>query len=71
MFIHFVPQEYHTGVMMYGDGFIGVLEANYSLAVAHLLAFFMGPGIWSLQVNHWLPVRIESPVCECSSSLRL
>ncbi|GAX76340.1 hypothetical protein CEUSTIGMA_g3786.t1 [Chlamydomonas eustigma] len=39
-------EEYHTGVMVYGTRFYGVLEANYSICVVHLVTGLFGPAIW-------------------------
>jgi ethanolaminephosphotransferase len=35
-------EEYHTGVMLYGNEYWGVLEANYSIAAMHLLTVLVG-----------------------------
>lgn len=35
-------EEYHTGVMLYGNEYWGVLEANYSIAAMHMLSVAVG-----------------------------
>ena len=37
-------EEYHTGVMLYGNGYWGVTEANYLMVAVHLFTAAMGPG---------------------------
>lgn len=50
-------EEYHTGVLMYGDGYFGVLEANYILALISLISGVFGPWVWATPmarlVPHW------------------
>lgn len=58
MFGHW--EEYHTGVLMYGNTWFGVLEANYSLAFAQFLTAAMGAGVWDTQVVT-LPEQIPLP----------
>lgn len=43
-------EEYHTGHLLYSNGWLGVLEANYSLAMLSFLSFLMGEqvGSWGL-----------------------
>jgi len=41
-------EEYHTGVMLYGNPYFGVMEGNYSIAAVHLLTAALGPRFW-----HW------------------
>ncbi|MEW5306169.1 MAG: hypothetical protein WDW36_008656 [Sanguina aurantia] len=53
-------EEYHTGVLMYGNTWFGVLEANYSLAFAQFLTAAMGAGVWDTQVVT-LPEQIPLP----------
>lgn len=43
-------EEYHTGVMMYGTRYYGVMEANYSICLVHLISALAGPGVWRLAV---------------------
>ncbi|KAL4432539.1 hypothetical protein ABPG77_000476 [Micractinium sp. CCAP 211/92] len=39
-------EEYHTGEMVYGNGMIGVTEANYAVVFLHLLTWAMRPQRW-------------------------
>jgi len=55
-------EEYHTGVLLYGDGLIGILEANYALAVVHSLTYFLGVDFWGWQLNHLLPFHAPWPI---------
>ena len=49
-------EEYHTSIMLYGNSFLGVLEANYMLAAVHLLTFFLGPAFWRRPVADVVPL---------------
>ncbi len=50
-------EEYHTGQLMYSNGWLGVLEANYSLALLSFSSFLMGEqvrgcgGAWALTMG--------------------
>ena len=54
LFIVFIPwltahwEEYHTGVMLYGNGAWGVTEANYAVVSLHVVSGILGPDIWNL-----------------------
>lgn len=48
-------EEYHTGIMLYGNSFYGVLEANYSISAIHILTYFVGPQLWREQVTTLVP----------------
>lgn len=37
-------EEYHSGVMLYGNGYWGVTEANYLMVAVHLFTAAVGPG---------------------------
>mmetsp|Transcript_6585 Transcript_6585/g.17056 ORF Transcript_6585/g.17056 Transcript_6585/m.17056 type:complete len:382 (+) Transcript_6585:531-1676(+) len=39
-------EEYHTGVMLYGNGYWGVLEINYGVALLHFISAAFGPDVW-------------------------
>lgn len=39
-------EEYHTGVMLYGNGYWGVLEINYGVALLHFISAACGPAVW-------------------------
>ncbi len=41
-------EEYHTGVMLYGNGYWGVTEANYVMVAVHLFTAAAGPGARAL-----------------------
>lgn len=41
-------EEYHTGIMVYGNGSIGVTEANYSVVLLHLVTGLIRPQSWML-----------------------
>ena len=40
-------EEYHTGVMSYGNGLWGVTEANYAVVALHLFTWCVGPTAWT------------------------
>lgn len=44
-------EEYHTGIMQYGNGYFGILEANYALAAVHLISAVLGPDIWKAKLD--------------------
>ncbi|GLC46650.1 hypothetical protein PLESTB_001550600 [Pleodorina starrii] len=48
-------EEYHTGILMYGDGNFGILEANYVLAAVTFVSGIFGPGIWDYRVVQLVP----------------
>jgi ethanolaminephosphotransferase len=54
-------EEYHTGVMRYGNAFYGVLEANYCLAAVHVLTMVVGSAWWQQPVNSLLPPTLQLP----------
>lgn len=54
-------EEYHTGVMRYGNAFYGVLEANYCLAAVHVLTMVVGSSWWQQPVNALLPPQWRLP----------
>ena len=41
--------HHHAGVMLYGNGWWGVLEINYGVAVFHLISAALGPEFWELR----------------------
>ncbi|GIL51970.1 hypothetical protein Vafri_7936 [Volvox africanus] len=45
-------EEYHTGVLMYGDGHFGILEANYVLAAVTFVSGIFGPAIWDYRLTN-------------------
>ena len=40
-------EEYHCGEMLYGNGWWGVTEANYTLVALHFASALFGPRVWS------------------------
>nr|BAU37047.1 ethanolaminephosphotransferase [Chlamydomonas sphaeroides] len=48
-------EEYHTGILMYGDGWFGILEANYVLAGITVVTGTFGPAIYEIPVKQLLP----------------
>ena len=40
-------EEYHCGEMLYGNGWWGVTEANYTLVALHFASAIFGPRMWS------------------------
>jgi ethanolaminephosphotransferase len=48
-------EEYHTGVMLYGNSYYGVTEANYTLVLVHFASAVLGPQMWRRRVRclHW------------------
>jgi ethanolaminephosphotransferase len=51
-------EEYHTGIMLYGNDYYGVLEANYSIALIHFITMLTGPGVWLASVSQYLPFQL-------------
>lgn len=43
-------EEYHSGCMLYGNGWFGIMEANYSNCLIHLLAAAYGNAFWGANV---------------------
>jgi ethanolaminephosphotransferase len=42
-------EEYHTGVMLYGNGLWGVTEACYTVVVVHYATTLLGGQLWSVR----------------------
>ena len=55
-------EEYHTGVLRYGSGWFGVMEANYALAVVHLAVYFFGVGMWARPLSEVLPFDLPAAI---------
>ncbi len=55
-------EEYHTGLMLYGNSFYGVLECNYTLASVHLVTLALGPEFWRTPLVELLPAVAQLPV---------
>jgi ethanolaminephosphotransferase len=41
-------EEYHSGIMLYGNGYWGVTEANYLMVLLHFFTAAVDPGKTSL-----------------------
>ena len=61
-------EEYHTGVMLYGNGYWGVTEANYLMVAVHLFTAAVGPGARSAAC---CPVRAKTPDIGCCVNTRV
>ena len=50
-------EEYHSGIMLYGNGYWGVTEANYVMVALHLFTAAAGPGArWQLKCLLFLAI---------------
>jgi ethanolaminephosphotransferase len=47
-------EEYHTGMMLYGNGLWGVTEANYAVVMVHYVTLAMGGAAWNSAPLGWL-----------------
>lgn len=50
-------EEYHTSIMLYGNSYYGVLEANYCIAALHIITFLAGPQLWRTPATDIIPLR--------------
>jgi ethanolaminephosphotransferase len=50
-------EEYHTSIMLYGNSYYGVLEANYCIAALHLVTFIVGPQLWRTPATDVFPFK--------------
>ena len=57
-------EEYHTSIMLYGNSYYGVLEANYCIAALHLVTFIAGPQRWRMPATAVLPIKLLEGVRE-------
>lgn len=57
-------EEYHTGVMLYGNGYWGVMEALYSTALFHLATAVVGNTYYKLPINEIIPIPISISVID-------
>lgn len=55
-------EEYHTGMMLYGNEYFGVLECNYSLAAVHVVTALIGSEVYQQQLVDVLPFVRGLPV---------
>jgi ethanolaminephosphotransferase len=44
-----------AGVMLYGNGYFGILEANYALATVHFISAALGAHFWTDMLGFWFP----------------
>ncbi len=44
-------EEYHSGIMLYGNGYWGVTEANYLMIALHFFTAAAGPGVPAHQTD--------------------
>ncbi|KAI8470281.1 MAG: CDP-Ethanolamine:DAG ethanolamine phosphotransferase [Monoraphidium minutum] len=51
-------EEYHTSIMLYGNSFYGVLEANYTIATVHIVTFFVGAAFWRRPATDIIPLPL-------------
>ena len=58
-------EEYHTGIMLYGNSYYGVLEANYCIAAVHVITYVVGPQLWRTPATKILPIKLLEGVREC------
>ncbi|KAL6763528.1 CDP-Ethanolamine:DAG ethanolamine phosphotransferase [Haematococcus lacustris] len=56
-------EEYHTGIMLYGNGWFGVLEGNYALVVINFISAAYGPSIWSTPLPFTMPSALAGLQC--------
>lgn len=57
-------EEYHTSIMLYGNSYYGVLEANYCIAALHIVTFIVGPQLWRTPATDVLPLKMLEGVRE-------
>lgn len=53
-----------VGVMLYGNGFWGITEANYLLVLLHWITALYGPGIWRASLSDFVydKLHLKLPV---------
>ena len=53
-----------AGVMLYGNGFWGITEANYLLVLLHWITALYGPGIWRASLSDFVydKLHLKLPV---------
>ena len=45
-------EEYHSGIMLYGNGYWGVTEANYLMIALHFFTAAVGPGVPVIRTDY-------------------
>ena len=52
-------EEYHSGIMLYGNGYWGVTEANYLMILLHFFTAAVGPGVLpGIMSITWVGLRL-------------
>lgn len=51
-------EEYHTGMLFYGNKFWGITEANYLLVMLHSMTGYFGPDMWRADVAAMLGIKL-------------
>eukprot|EP00887_Chlorella_sp_A99_P008007 scaffold12.g8007.t1 len=64
-------EEYHTGTMVYGNGYIGVTEANYAVVFLHFVAAAIGARNWRRRPLWWLAQQSAARAALPGWALRL
>ncbi|CAK0780569.1 hypothetical protein CVIRNUC_005097 [Coccomyxa viridis] len=55
-------EEYHSGIMLYGNGYWGVTEANYLMILLHFFTAAVGPGFWGTGLGDLLGLQLPWPL---------
>ncbi|CAL5221609.1 g3829 [Coccomyxa viridis] len=55
-------EEYHSGIMLYGNGYWGVTEANYLMIALHFFTAAVGPGFWGINITQWIKAPLPWPI---------
>ena len=64
-------EEYHSGIMLYGNGYWGVTEANYLMILLHFFTAAVGPGVLLgvMSIGAWVGLRLPDIAALLSSPL--
>eukprot|EP00210_Caulerpa_lentillifera_P004401 g4199.t1 len=57
-------EEYHTGVMLYGNGIWGVMEALYSTALLNFATAIIGNKYWKVPIHDLVPIPLPISVVD-------
>lgn len=55
-------EEYHSGIMLYGNGYWGVTEANYLMVLLHFFTAAVGPAVWQVNISKLLHFSLPWPL---------
>nr|QZD35611.1 CDP-ethanolamine:1, 2-diacylglycerol ethanolaminephosphotransferase [Lobosphaera incisa]QZD35612.1 CDP-ethanolamine:1, 2-diacylglycerol ethanolaminephosphotransferase [Lobosphaera incisa] len=55
-------EEYHTGNMLYGNGYWGLTEANYALVILHFATAAFGPHFWGTHLSSLVHMKLPIDV---------